>query len=155
METHGLGSVIPVESPSDFVQLLVNAALSGRWPLVAALVLVGLVWVGRKLLAPKVPFFATGAGGAVLNLLTSFSVALATALLPGTAFTWSLLWVALQASLVAAGGWSLLKYLLPLVPGLGSLFARGDAAASIASSEKVGLATEPPARKAEDVVNGP
>lgn len=145
------------DKTAEFVQMLVNAALSGRWPLVVSLVLVGLVWALRKALAPKIPFFETGGGGAVLNILTSFSVALATALLPGTTFTWSLLWVALQASLVASGGWSLLKYLLPLIPGLSGLFSRGDAPAAITEAQKLGLAAAATAKapKAEDLVNGP
>ncbi len=148
---------ISPDSPSAFVQLLVNAAMSGRWPLLVALALVGIVWLLRKLVAPKVPFFATGEGGAVMNLATSFTLALATALLPGAAFTWSLLWVALQASLVASGGWSLLKYLLPLIPGLSGLMARGDATAIEADAKAAGdVAAKAAAIKtATDIINKP
>jgi hypothetical protein len=145
------------DDPGAFFRLLVDAALAGRWPLVVAIVLVGVVWAFRKLLAPKVPFFGTGAGAAVLNLLTSFSLALVTPLLAGVSFTWAMCWVALQASLVAAGGWSLLTHLLPLIPGLGNLFARGDAAAITAKAEKAGLAAavlaKPP--NSMDIANGP
>jgi hypothetical protein len=135
-----LAQVATPDDPAGFVQLLVDAALHGRWPVAVALVLVALVWAIRKLVAPKVPFFGTGAGGAVLNIATSFSVALATPLLAGVTFTWALLWVALQASLTAAGGFSLLKYLLPLIPGVAGIFARGDAAAEEAKAKAAGLA---------------
>lgn len=143
------------DDPASFVQLLVDAALSGRWPLVVALALVALVWALRKFLAPQVPFFGTGGGAAVLNVATSFSFALATPLLAGVTFTWSLLWVALQASLVAAGGWSLLSHLLPLIPGLGNLFARGDATASIAKAEKLAAAVAATPPTSDSIANGP
>ncbi len=150
-------AVLTPDDPSGFVKLLIDAALGGRWPLVVALVLVALVWGLRKFLAPKVPFFATGGGAAVLNIATSFSLALATPLLAGVVFSPALLWVALQASLAAAGGWSLLSHLLPLIPGMGDLFARGNAAASISEAEKKGLAAAvaatPPT--SDKIANGP
>ncbi len=147
-----------LSDPSELVQLLIRAALDGHWPKVVALGLVIAVFLLRKILAPKIPFFGTGPGGAVLNLLTSFSVALATPLLGGVVFTWSLLWVALQASLTAAGGWSLARYLWPLLPeAFRKLFSRGDSTEAIAESKKEGIAAAVVAKspRPEDIVNGP
>lgn len=149
------------DSLQQFAELVINAAKSGQWAMLAALGLVAVVWAVRKWGAPKLPFLATPEGGAVLNLATGFSGALLTALLGGTPFTWGLAWASLQVSILAAGGWSLFKsLLLPLllkVPFLANLFARGDAATAITEAKKAALAAavvaKPP--KSTDVANGP
>lgn len=148
------------ETLDQFLQLVLGAVSAGKWSSVAALALVAAVWAVRKFIAPKAPFFATGEGGAVLTIASSFVGAFATAVLAGTPFTWVLVWSSLQVALLAAGGWSLLKHLLPLllkIPGLGAFFAAGDATASVAKSEKEGLAAAVVAKtpKPEDIANGP
>ncbi len=153
-------ALITPDNLSEFLQLVVSAVAAGKWASVAALVLVATVWALRKFIAPKVPFFATGEGGAVLTIATSFGGALATALLAGTAVSGGLILSSLQVALLAAGGWSLLKHLLPLllrVPFLANLFARGDAAVAVTAAQKEGLAAAVAAKtpKAEDVANGP
>lgn len=148
------------ENLDQFLKLVLSAAAAGKWSSLAALALVAGVWALRKFVAPKAPFFATGEGGAVLTVLTSFVGALATAVLAGTALTGSLVWGSLQVALLAAGGWSLAKHLLPLllkVPALAALFARGSAPVAVAEAQKEGLAAAVVAKapKAEDIANGP
>lgn len=146
---------------ADFAGLVLKAAQSGQWPMVAALALVAVVWAIRKWGTPAIPFLGTPEGGAVLNLATGFSGALLTALMSGTPFTWSLAWASLQVSILAAGGWSLFKSLLwPLllkVPFIAGLFARGAAAAVVTEAQKKGLAAavvaKPPT--STDIANGP
>lgn len=143
-----------------FLSLVLEAAVAGKWSSLAALGLVAAVWALRKFIVPKAPFFATGEGGAVLTILTSFVGAVATAVLAGAAFSGTLVWSSLQVALLAAGGWSLVKHLLPLLlkaPFLAKLFARGDAATAVTKAEKEGLAAAAGARtpKSDDIANGP
>lgn len=145
------------ENPEEFAKLVFQAASEGKWLSLVALALIGIVWAVRKYGAPKVPFFATSEGGAIVNIVTSFVLALSGALLAGTPPTWGMAWVALQTSFLAAGGWSLVRNLLPFfarfVPWLGS----GDASASIATAKKEGDAAASVAKPktATDIVNGP
>src|SRR5688500_17876274 len=115
-----------------FLGMLLEAAMAGRWSVVVALALVGAVWLLRK--APW-PFLKTGEGGALLTVATSFAAAFATAAIAGAALSGPLLWSSLQVALLASGGWSLAKHLLPLllkIPAVGKLFARGDAKVAVA-----------------------
>lgn len=153
-------AVATPENFDAFSKAVIAAVADGKWPAVAALALVAAVWALRKFIAPSAPFFATGEGGAVLNVLTSFAGAIATALFTGVTFTPALLWTSLQLSLLASGGWSLLKYLLPLllkIPFLATIFARGSAPAAVSDAEKKGLAAavvaKPP--KSDELANGP
>jgi hypothetical protein len=65
--------------PAVFMQLVVSAVQSGKWALVAVLGLVGVVWVAKKLLAPRFPFFATKPGEMLLALVGSLMGAVITA----------------------------------------------------------------------------
>lgn len=149
------------ENLGEFVALVLQAAQGGQWPMVAALALVAVVWAARKWGAPQVPFLGTPEGGAILNIATGFAGAFLTALMGGTPFTWGLLWASLQVSLLAAGGWAMLKSLVwPLllrVPFIANLFSRGDAAVVVTDAQKAGLAAavvaKPP--KPTDIANGP
>lgn len=141
---------------TEFARVVYEAARDGRWLVVAALGIVALVWATRKFAAPKVPFFATGEGGAILNLVTGFLLAIAGALIGGAPLSGMTLWVALQTSFVAAGGWSLVKNLLPFfgrfIPGLGAGDAQKSLTLAKSEGEKAAEGTKP--RTAADIING-
>jgi hypothetical protein len=145
------------DNPEQFAQLVFDAARDGKWLSLLALGLIGLVWAIRKFAAPKVPFFGTGEGGAVVNFGTGFLLALATAILAGSPPSWAMAWVSLQTSFLAAGGWSLFKSLIPLLVRLVPGFGAGNAAASIATAKKEGeaAAAETKPKTAADIINGP
>jgi hypothetical protein len=141
----------------EFVQAVLGAATSGQWALVAAFVLVAVVWGLRKLPWPPLK---TPEGGAVLNILTGFAGAFLSALVGGAAFSWALVLTSLQVSVLAAGGWSLLKSLVfPLllrVPAFAKLFSRGSAAEAVTAAEKQGLAAAVVAKAptSDEIANG-
>lgn len=152
--------VVTPENLEAFFKLVLGAASAGKWAHLAALALVAMVWALRKFVAPRAPFFSTGEGGAVLTVLSSFVGAFATALLAGTAFSWTLVWSSLTVALLAAGGWSLAKHLLPLllkIPFIAKLFPpKADGAALVSSAQKQGLASAVVAKSPspEDIANG-
>jgi hypothetical protein len=112
----------------QLAKLAFDAASSGAlsWPNLAAVAaLVAVVGLLRMVLAPRVPFFGTPEGGILLNVLASGFGAVVTALCGGSPFSWGLLGGALLMSWKAAGGWSLLKNVWPLllkVPFIAALF---------------------------------
>lgn len=96
----------------DFLSLakqIFDAIMSGQWALVAALALILVVFVLRKFVAPKVPFLASDAGGAILVLATSIFGAFGNALAAGQPLSFALAVKALQIGFAAAGGWAVLK----------------------------------------------
>ncbi len=95
---------------------LYAAVTSGNWYLVASLALVACVFAARKLLAPKVPFLASDAGGVLLAFAGALGGALASAFAAGEAPSWALALVAAKVAFVAMGGYAALKKLAaPLV----------------------------------------
>lgn len=144
---------------SDFAKLAFDSVTSGKWQAVAALALVAAVWAVRKFVAPKVPFFGTDAGGAVMLLGTSALGGLATALLAGGALSGPMLWAAVAVAVKAAGGWTLAKRLLPLAyPVLAKLGFPTLLDAHAAKEEAVqagkDAAAAVKARSPLDVING-
>ena len=148
------------DNVTEFAGALLAAVMSGQWPIVAAMVLVAAVWGARKL-APRWAFFATDEGAFTLNLLTSFVLALSTALFAKAAITGALLLKALEMSFLAAGGWAALtKFLVPLllrIPFLANMFARGSASTAIVEAERAGLAAAVVAKSptSDEIANGP
>lgn len=134
-----------------FVGLLFKAVQSGLWPLAGVLVLILVVHLARKPLAAKFPQLDSGAGAALLNLATGLLTGLGLKLLGGMPFTWALVG-AVALSVFSAGGFSLVKALLPLfVPSLGdaqSVEAKAKAAGLAAANAKTVLT-------ATDIINGP
>jgi hypothetical protein len=113
-----------------FASSVLAAVTSGNWALLAALVLVGVVFLARRFGAKRVPFLATARGGALLALLGGVAGAIATALASGGPVSVALVLSGLQVGFLAAGGWTVLKKLL-----------FGDVAAdAIAGAEDVGQA---------------
>lgn len=130
----------------DFARALLAAVMGGQWAVLVGLVLVAVVWAARKFLAPVAPFFATDEGAFTLNLLTSFLLAIATAVTAGglAAVTWPVALKALEVSFLAAGGFAAVKkFALPLlmrIPWFAALVSRGTAAAAVTQAQKLGLA---------------
>lgn len=104
------------EQAGAFVKLLVDAASSRNWPLLAALVVVALVWAVRRFGAARLPWLGTDRGGAVLVLATSLAGAVATALAGGAGLSLPLLVEALAVAVSAAGGFNLVKKLAAPAP---------------------------------------
>jgi hypothetical protein len=96
-----------------FLGLVLDAAAKGQWPLVVALLLTAVVFVARVLLSKKYPFFATGTGALVLNVLASAATGLATAFM-GAPASWAVVWTVLM-SVISSYGWTLVKSLGPLL----------------------------------------
>lgn len=142
-----------------FLKVLLDAASSGQWAMLGALLLVGGVWLVRFKFSGSIPFLATPEGGTLLNFAGSLGSGLVLAL-TGTPFSWALVWSVLLSVLSTSGRAFVKNLLWPLllrVPFVANLFARGDAATAIATAEKKGLAAAAGARtpKAEDIANGP
>lgn len=103
---------ISVDALQHLAQVALQAVTSGNWALLAALVLVGLVWAVRRWGASKVPFLASARGGALLALLGGIVGAVATALTAGAPVTAALLLKGLTVGVTAAGGWTVVRKLL-------------------------------------------
>lgn len=96
----------------DLARPVAEALLSGNPGLAAALALVLAAAIARRYLAPKVPFFASDVGGALLVLVGSFGGAAAAAITGGASWSLALAWTALKIATAAAGGYSLAKPLI-------------------------------------------
>lgn len=101
----------PAADPGAFAKAVYDAFHARNWRLLGALLLVGLVWAARQ--AKRwVPWFGTDRGGAVLVLALGVLTGLSSALAAGAPFTGYLLLDCLTGSVIAAGGWVLVKRLI-------------------------------------------
>ena len=125
---------VTVPDPNDpgaFLKAVFDAINGKDWYVTAGLAVVGAIWAVRKFLAPKVAFFATDAGGVVLNLGMTFGLGLSAALLAHQPVTLALLGKLLAAAFTLGGGWAIARKLLrafgPLlgkIPGIGGVLAK-------------------------------
>jgi hypothetical protein len=126
---------VALPSPEDLGVFLLEAArqvAAGNWSSVAALAIVGVVFVLRKLGAKFWPWLATDAGGVVTLFLSTALLAVAAPLYAGTAIGQAALVGALSAALSAAGGWAAIrKVLRPLLPLITPYIARLPVVGSI------------------------
>lgn len=99
---------------TSLVEQVYNAVRGGQWMVVAAMAVVGLVWLLRNWpgLVSKVPFLSTDRGGVLVTLATSLLLPLATAVLAGKVIGWSDVEAAGMLALTAIGGYTGLKRLL-------------------------------------------
>lgn len=98
----GAEPVVPSpDDPGAFVNLIVSAATSKNWPLLAALVVIVLVWAARKWGGDLAPWLKTDRGGAILAILLGVAVGLAGPLIAGVPWSWSLLVSAASGALAA------------------------------------------------------
>lgn len=139
---------------SELAQRFFGALASGGLTWLNALVVGLLILVVAALRAglKRVhPFFDSPGGVILINVVVSGLTATALALLGGTSFTLAILAAALVASWKAAGGFALLKHLLPLIPGLTDLLLKlpfvaalfppkADGPTLVAEAQKIGLA---------------
>lgn len=149
-------------APLELARALFAAVMSGQWFLSAALGLMLIVLGLRQL---PIPALKTDAGGVLLNLGTSLSLALATAALAGASFTWPAFWVALNMAATAAGVYTLLKKLaLPLflkiplllkIPFLAALFPpKADGLVLATDAARLAAAVTAKTPTPEDIANG-
>lgn len=92
---------------TDVLEALLLAAKNGQWLVVAGFVLSGVIWVVRKVVAPKVKFFGTDFGGMLLAFGVAALSAVVGMLVEGMPVdVTSVAMAALTAGLLAVGGWS-------------------------------------------------
>jgi len=119
------------EQLEEFARLLLDAVTSRNYALLAALVVVVLVYLLRRFGGRFIPFFNTERGGAMLVLCVSLAGAVANALAAGAPFSVALLLTALQVGLMAAGGFTIIKRIL-----FGSAaIARAELAGALAAGQ--------------------
>lgn len=107
------GSSVPDPSdPSAFVAALSSAITAHRWSVLAALLVIALVWLARRYGPMKWEWLRGDRGGAALALVGSILVTLATDIASGKSF--SALWLmdALMLGMTAAGGYSVVRKLI-------------------------------------------
>jgi hypothetical protein len=102
----------PDADPSGFLRLLVDAATSGKWKVLAGLVLMGLVFITRRWIAPRVKWFQSRSGGVALGVALSLLATFGLALAASVPLTLSLTLSALSTAVTAAGLWTWLQHLL-------------------------------------------
>lgn len=95
----------------DLAKPVLDAVKNGNGWLAAALAVVLLVTAARKFKGSRLPWLDSKAGAAAANVLTGFAGMLATAFGAGTLPSWALVAVSLKVSIVAAGGFTLIKEL--------------------------------------------
>lgn len=100
------------KDPGGFAAHLLAAARGGQWRVLAALMLVAVVWLARRFGARAVPWLATDRGGVLLVLLLALVGGVATALADSAAISFGLLVNSVSMALTAAGGWAMVKKLL-------------------------------------------
>jgi len=86
-----------------------STVVNKDWGRMVFLIITALVVFCRKVLAPKIPFFSGKLGAPILAFFWAGAAALGTTWPAGEKLQMSDLWLALQAGIMAAGGWSLLK----------------------------------------------
>lgn len=120
--------------PEQLAKLIFGAVQTGNWKLVAALAVVALVWLARRVGGNYIPLLKTDRGGALLVLLLGVAGALATAFTAGATLTAQVLFHGITTGIMAAGGFNLMKKLLwPTVPAPTVLIAPAAAAGAEAA----------------------
>lgn len=105
-------SVSTPERFDSYVDTVSKAVSAGRWGLVAALAVVGLVWTARKWGGRYWPALRTDRGGAGLALALSFATVAAGYIAAGRAWTPQLVFDGIIVAVTAAGGFGLVKKLI-------------------------------------------
>lgn len=97
------------KDPGGFLASILAAAKSGQWRLLAAGLLMALVWAARRFGAKAWPWLATDRGGAALVMLLAILGGIATTLGASDTITFGLFVNSLSVAFTAAGGWAILK----------------------------------------------
>lgn len=107
------GAGIPDPSdPSAFVSALSAAITARRWGVLAALLVIALVWLARRYAPQKWPWLRTDRGGAVLALVGSVLVTVCADLASGHAFSVAWLLDAIMLGMTAAGGYAVVRKII-------------------------------------------
>lgn len=96
----------------DAAKAIYQAVKTKDWGNLIFLIVTVLVVITRKFIAPKVPFFNGKLGAPLLAFLWAAAGAVATTWTAGERFEVGDIWLVLQAGIIAAGGWSLVKNFL-------------------------------------------
>lgn len=102
----------PGLDPLGFGRQLIEAAKTKAWRPLIALVLAGMVFLGRRYGAKWIPWFKTDRGGAALVLGVGVLGSLATVLFSGAALGLGVLVDGVVMGVTAAGGYIVLKRLV-------------------------------------------
>jgi hypothetical protein len=105
----------PLPSPDDAPAILnqiLDAIGSGNWRLVAALIVVGLVWLMRRFATKIHPWFGTDRGGVAVALLGGLLAVAAGELAAGRHFTIQTVANGISLAVAAAGGWVMVRRLV-------------------------------------------
>lgn len=133
----------------ELAEPVLQAIMGGQYAAAAALALVLAVALLRRYGVKRWPALGSAAAGSILVLVGGFGAALATSLLAGSALSGTLAYSALKVSLLAAGGFSLLKPLIAalqrkapswLSPAFRLVSWVFDKPSKIAAAEAAGLA---------------
>lgn len=92
--------------------LMLQAARDRNWAMLAALIVVAVVWAIRYLGEPVLPWLGTDKGGAVVSLVTAWAGAVVSALAAGQPVDMELFVSSLGVAATASGGWTLAKKLV-------------------------------------------
>lgn len=104
----------PLPSPEDgpaILNQILDAIGSGNWRLVAALIVVGLIWLMRRFATKIHPWFGTDRGGVAVALLGGLLAVAAGELAAGRHFTVQTVANGISFAVAAAGGWVMVRRL--------------------------------------------
>lgn len=104
-------NMAPTEDPVGAMNNLVQAVRDGNWSMVAACVLIVLVWFARKF-NTKISFFQGDRGGPILVFALSFAGAISTSLMASEPISFKMFLAASQIALMAIGGFVGVKKIL-------------------------------------------
>lgn len=137
----------------DALRPVFDAIVGGHYLAAAALALVAATAMLSRYGSKRLPFLGTGAGKAMLVLVGSFGGAVGSAALGGATLSLGLLWTAVKVAVAAAGGYSLLKELLgiipwpswmrPIVDFVRAMFNRPDPGPQVAAAGDAAVAAKP------------
>lgn len=102
-------SIDPAADPEGFLRMLLDAATTGKWKVLAGLVLVALVYVTRRWVLGRVDWFQTRTGGIVLAIGLATAGTLGLSLAGGGGFSVAILLNAVSTAVAAAGLWQWLQ----------------------------------------------
>lgn len=105
-------SIDPEADPGGFLHALFAAARGGQWRLLAAALLIGLVYLARRFAGKAIPYLRTDRGGVILTLTLGILAGIATALGTAAPFSASLILGGVLTGMTAAGGWVMLRRLI-------------------------------------------
>ena len=102
----------PSSDPGAVIQLVYSTIMNKQWGALVALLVTLIVWALRRFVPATSgfgAFLSSKLGGMISNFLLSAGGITASALLAGAPFTFDVVSKIVVATLVAAGGWAIIK----------------------------------------------